>query len=50
MADFKNGRKIVSVTMTDTLYNQLVAHCKDVDLPLSVFCRQLIQREVQKSG
>ncbi len=46
MADFKNGRKIVSVTMTADLYDKLVRHCKDIDVPVSVWCRALIQEKL----
>lgn len=46
MAVFKNGRKVVSVTMTTELYDRLVRHCKDTDVPVSVWCRALIQQQL----
>ena len=46
MANCKNGRKIISVTMTADLYQKLVRHCKDIDVPVSVWCRDLIKRKL----
>jgi len=46
MDNFKNNRKVVSVTMTAELYDRLVRHCKDNDVPVSVWCRALIQQQL----
>ena len=39
-------RKIVSVTMLPDLYEELVKHCKNIDVPVSVWCRDVIKREL----
>ena len=46
MATYRNGRKLVSVTMTPELHERLVAVCEKQDVPLSVWCRAAIDREV----
>lgn len=48
MADIKNGRKVVSVTMLPVLYKQLSQHCKDCDVPVSLWVRKLIEAELSK--
>ena len=48
MAELKNGRKVVSVTMLSGLYEELVEHCKSIDVPVSVWCRDVIKRELHK--
>ena len=47
MATCKNGRKMISVTMTADLYEELVRHCKSIDVPVSVWCRDLIKRKLR---
>lgn len=47
MADIKDGRKLVSVTMTPPLYDELVSYCRSRDIQVSPWVRQLIQRELQ---
>ena len=46
MTPSKNNRKVISVTMTADVYNKLMKHCKDNDFPVSVWCRELIKREL----
>ena len=46
MAEFKNGRKVVSVTMTPDLYDKILQHCRDNDVPVSVWCREVIKKEL----
>lgn len=48
MADIKNGRKIVSVTMLPDLYDKLLQHCKDSDVPVSLWVRKLIEAELTR--
>jgi len=48
MADIKNGRKIVSVTMLPALYHKLSQHCKDSDVPISLWVRKLIEAELTR--
>lgn len=47
MADMKCGRKLVSVTMLPALYDKVLKHCKDNDIPMSLWVRQLIERELE---
>jgi hypothetical protein len=48
MANIKNGRKIVSVTMLPDLYEKLLCHCKTLDVPVSLWVRKLIQDELHR--
>ena len=48
MADIKNGRKIVSVTMLPDLYKKLLCHCKTSDVPISLWVRKLIEDELYR--
>jgi hypothetical protein len=48
MADFKNGRKVVSVTMLPELFDKIQQHCKEHDVPVSVWCRDLIKKELER--
>ena len=47
MADCKSGRKVVSVTMLPDLYKELVEYCKSIDVPVSVWCRDLIKQKLR---
>jgi hypothetical protein len=46
MADIRNGRKIVSVTMLPSLYVKLSCYCKTTDVPISLWVRKLIEKEL----
>ena len=48
MADFKIGRKVVSITMLPYLYDNIVQRCKANDVPVSVWCRELIKKELER--
>jgi len=48
MADIKNGRKIVSVTMLPPLYEKLLQHCKSSDVPVSLWVRKLVEDELRR--
>ena len=48
MADIKNGRKVVSVTMLPELYNKLSHYCKNSDVPISLWVRKLIESELDR--
>lgn len=39
-------RRVVSVLMRPPLYDALVRHCREQDVPVSVWCRELIRREL----
>ena len=43
-----DGRHIVSVTMQPELYAQLYEACKRLDLPVTVWVREAIKRELQR--
>jgi hypothetical protein len=48
MADIKNGRKVVSVTMLPPLYDKLLQHCKNADVPVSLWVRKLVEDELRR--
>ena len=48
MADIKNGRKIVSVTMLPDIYKKLLCHCKTSDVPISLWVSKLIEDELYR--
>jgi len=37
-----DGRRVISATMHPDLYNRLYAHCKQLDVPVTVFMRDAI--------
>lgn len=41
-----DGRRIVSLTMKQDLYEQLIERCEQIDIPVTVFVRELIKREL----
>lgn len=43
-----NGRKLIQITMLPALYHQIQTHCKQLDLPITVWVRELIKRELQR--
>lgn len=48
MANYRNGRKLVSVTCKEDLYSCIKECCDDLDLPISVWARKVLEREVRK--
>jgi hypothetical protein len=38
-----DGRRVISATMQPELYDQLYAHCRQLDLPITVFVREAIK-------
>jgi predicted DNA-binding protein len=51
MADTKDpDRKLVSVTMRTELYQRLIGRCKALDVPASVYVRQLIQDDLDRNA
>jgi len=38
----KDGRRIISVTLKPSLYEELVEECKELDVPVTVFARKAI--------
>jgi hypothetical protein len=49
MADGKNySRKMIAVTATHSLYERCKQHCRSLDLPVTVWVRELIKRELEQ--
>ena len=48
MATYRNGRKLISITCQPALYDQIKDICSDLDLPVSVWARKVLEREVNK--
>lgn len=48
MATYRNGRKLISITCQPALYEQVKGICADQDLPVSVWARKVLEREVKK--
>lgn len=42
-----DGRRVISATMQPELYEQLLARCKELDTPLTVFVREAIKAALQ---
>ena len=45
-----DGRRVISATMQPELYEQLYAHCKELDIPITVFVREAISRALPPKG
>jgi hypothetical protein len=45
----KDGRRIASITMKPELYEQLVGHCKALDIPVTIFAREAIVAALAKA-
>ena len=43
-----DGRRIISVTMQPELYDQLYEACKELDLPVTVWCREAIKAHLER--
>jgi hypothetical protein len=48
MGSRKSDRKLVSVTMLPALHQKLSRHCKDCDVPISLWVRKLIEAELDR--
>ena len=48
MANYRNGRKLISVTVQPELYARIKDVCETTDVPVSVWARQALEREVRK--
>jgi hypothetical protein len=49
MATYRNGRKLISVTCKPELYDTIQLICKEKDLPVSVWARQVLEKEVKEA-
>lgn len=43
-----DGRKLIQLTAQPELYERIRAHCQSVDIPITVWARQLIKRELDR--
>lgn len=43
-----DGRHVISLTMKSDLYKQMQSRCDQLDLPVTVWVRELIQRELAR--
>jgi len=50
MANIKDGRKLISVTMLPELYTRICTHCAQNDIPVSVWVRNLVAAELDRLG
>ena len=41
-----DGRYLVQLTMREELYRQLQVRCRELDVPITVWARELIRREL----
>ena len=44
-----DGRRVISATMQPELYERLYAHCKERDIPITVFVRNAIEAALPTS-
>lgn len=42
-----DGRKLVQLTMQPDFYERIRAHCKALDMPITVWARELMKRELE---
>lgn len=45
-----DGRRVISATMHPDLYDRLYAHCKELDIPVTVFMRKAIKDALPPDG
>lgn len=45
-----DGRRVISATMHPDLYNRLYAHCRELDIPVTVFMRNVIKAALPPAG
>lgn len=41
-----DGRKLIQLTMRPDLYHQIKEHCQSLDMPITIWARELIKREL----
>jgi hypothetical protein len=44
-----NGRKLLQLSMRPDFYEQIRLHCQQLDMPVTVWARELIKRELASS-
>jgi siroheme synthase (precorrin-2 oxidase/ferrochelatase) len=45
-----DGRRVISATMQPELYERVYAHCKELDIPVTVFVRDAINAALAPAG
>lgn len=45
-----DGRRVISATMQPELYDRLYAHCRELDIPITVFMRNAIKAALPPGG
>ena len=43
-----NGRKLIQLSMKPEFYELVRQHCEQVDMPVTVWARELIKRELSQ--
>jgi hypothetical protein len=41
-----DGRYLVQLTMQEDLYQQVQSRCRELDVPITVYARELIRRDL----
>jgi hypothetical protein len=44
-----DGRRLIQLTTQPELYEQIRQHCRSLDMPITVWARELIKRELAAS-
>jgi len=42
-----DGRKLIQLSMKPDIYDRIRTHCKALDIPITVWARELIRRELE---
>lgn len=43
-----DGRRIIQLTVSPDLYDQIRTHCSAIDMPITVWARTLIRQELHR--
>lgn len=44
------NRRLLQVSVKPDFYEQIRAHCQQLDMPMAIWTRELIKRELDASG
>ncbi len=50
MKDPIDNRRLLQVSVKPDFYEQIRAHCQRLDMPMSIWARELIKRELAKTA
>ena len=50
MSNRKLSRKLLQVSLKSDLYEQIRLHCARIDIPMAIWARELIKRELSKQS